>query len=849
MIKKIIHILLCFFCSLTYAQRITRQYRNVSMADALRELNTLQKRYTVNFIYDDLEDFRVTTEVRGKSVPDALQQIIGFYPISVTQKGDVLLVECTHKAERHLTGKIIDEQGEAVAFANVLLLSPTDSTVIAGGVSNESGVFVVPYEPAKVLAKISYVGYKTFYRLFTTEQAGTIRLQPETQTLTAVKVKALRPQYKMTKGGMLVEVEHSLLSQLGTAQDVLGQLPRLTVSKGKVTVFARGEAEVYINNKKVQNDLDLSRLKSTDIKSVEIITSPGAEYNAEVMSVVRIKTIKKQGEGLSARNEASIELNHKNGGHNDLSLQYYKKGLELFSDVYFSNTWFAEDNHLKTTMHKDNNTLTVDQDLEDGSRSAFLSGQFGANYDINENHSVGATYTLEGSLFTKGYGYGTYQVEQNGTTQGMVDFDTRFNMKNGPGHEFNLYYMGKLGKVGIDLNGTYVRRRTQTFGSTMETSEQLDNRTANTHSTQRNSLWAGKLILSYPVGKAGNVSGGTEMTHTKAYGDYDIAEGYIDNSQNNINEHNIAGFAEWNLSVGKWSFNVGLRYEHVTSDFYSYGRYQSDLSRRYSQWFPSATISYDGSPWGVQLSYVSKTNRPYYAQLRNDMQYDNRYQYEGGNPSLISSIIHRIEASLTRRWLNVSAAYTYIKQPFMWTNYFYQDQTIAVTTYRNYPRKQTLDASIILSPKFGWYQPTLEADYSQQIFDTRKYGLDFTMNRPDIILKLRNRFVISSNCFVVLGAGFDSYGDDDFFRGQSNWQMGGSIHRAFFNKALILNIFANDIFRTQKVHHIRYSKNISTQKDCYMYNQCIGFTVTYNFNSTRSKYKGTGAGNEEKRRL
>ena len=75
------------------AQRISRQYNNVSMAQALKELNQLQNRYTVNFIYNDLEDFRITTNIKNKSVPDAIEQLIGFYPIRMTRRGDVIMVE------------------------------------------------------------------------------------------------------------------------------------------------------------------------------------------------------------------------------------------------------------------------------------------------------------------------------------------------------------------------------------------------------------------------------------------------------------------------------------------------------------------------------------------------------------------------------------------------------------------------------------------------------------------------------------------------------------------------------------------------------------------------------------
>ena len=76
------------------------------------------------------------------------------------------MVECTHKTRRHLTGKVIDETGLPVPYANVLLLSVADSSAISGGVTNESGIFVVPFEPSKVIARISYVGYKPVYRTF-----------------------------------------------------------------------------------------------------------------------------------------------------------------------------------------------------------------------------------------------------------------------------------------------------------------------------------------------------------------------------------------------------------------------------------------------------------------------------------------------------------------------------------------------------------------------------------------------------------------------------------------------------------------------------------------------------------
>ena len=121
------------------AQRITQSYNNVSLADALRQLNEQTEDYNISFLYNDLEDFRITTSIRRKSVPDAIRQMIGFYPIRMTVEDREIVVECPQKAASRYKGTVIDEQGKPIAYANIALLSPQDSTLITGGVSNESG--------------------------------------------------------------------------------------------------------------------------------------------------------------------------------------------------------------------------------------------------------------------------------------------------------------------------------------------------------------------------------------------------------------------------------------------------------------------------------------------------------------------------------------------------------------------------------------------------------------------------------------------------------------------------------------------------------------------------------------
>lgn len=87
-------------------------------------------------------------------------------------------------------------------------------------------------------------------------------------------MKGLRPQFKQTMGGMEVNVEGTLLANMGTALNTIGELPLVSVKGGKIEVMAKGEPEVYINSKKVRDMSELSELKSTDIKSIRLSPIP-----------------------------------------------------------------------------------------------------------------------------------------------------------------------------------------------------------------------------------------------------------------------------------------------------------------------------------------------------------------------------------------------------------------------------------------------------------------------------------------------------------------------------------------------------------------------------------------------
>ncbi len=387
-----IAVLLCGLVNSTaWAQRITHNFQNVSMSDALKYVQQQTSSHKIVFIYNELEDFTVTTHVKNKPVADAIRQIIGFYPIRMIQgEQNEIYVECVHKTEHHLKGMVVDENNLPLPYANVTLLNPADSTMVGGGVTNESGRFVIPNDHGKVIARITYVGYKTAYRLCPRDNAGTIKMQPDQLVLDGVTVKGARRLVRATDRGLLASVQGTTLEQFGSVTEMLSHLP-LMMSNGEVA--GHGKPEIYINNKKVRNEEELNRLRADEILSAEIITSPGAEYGAEVTSVIRLKTIRKTGEGWSGNFSAAYRQGKEYYANGNAALNYRaRNGMDFFARGFLTS------NNLVVNATA-NNQLQASSTWDFKKENTFLNrynyyfADLGWNWEISEKHSLGLTYT------------------------------------------------------------------------------------------------------------------------------------------------------------------------------------------------------------------------------------------------------------------------------------------------------------------------------------------------------------------------------------------------------------------------------------------------------------------------
>ena len=847
--KLFILLLLCSAANCIVAQKITRSYQDQSLSRVLEDLNAATSRHEISFVYNDLEDFTVTCSFERLSLNDALMKVVGLYPVRIVRDCDKYFVECTHKTERHLRGTLIDEQGQPVAFANIAVLNPADSTLLSGGVSNEAGQFVVPYEQHKILVRISFIGYKTVYRLCTQEDMGTIRLQRDSYVVKGGTVKGHVPQYQMGSEGLVTNVENTPLSQLGTAGDVLKHVPGIITKDDQYEVFGKGTPIIYINGRKMRNNRELEQLKSTDIKNIELISNPGAKYDATVGAVVKIQTVRKAGDGFSIDTWGRWKQSRKSKEAASLDMNYRNNGLDIFASL-----WASKGNHLQLselTQEVQTDTLWQQRnDMRTDITSRDYSIETGFNYMLNEHHSLGTKYEY---TFPTNYDETTTlssDVTTNGEFYDKWENLTQKQTKGKAKHKLNAYYIGKVGKLDIDWNFDYLHSGYDEKSRIAENCQIQEDRTLDAENQVRNRMLASKLTMTYPL-FGGSLDFGAEYVNTDRQDDYVNPQNYVSSTYSTLKEQSISPYAEYSILLPKvGQFRMGLRYEHVNFDYYESGHLVEGQSRSYSNLYPSFSFGTQIGKVMAQISYSAKTTRPTYRQLSNDVFYGNRYTLQRGNPLLDNSILHNISVQGVWKFLQFSFSYSDERGRIIHWMEQIDNTNVTLVTYKNINSLKWIVPFVSLAPKFGIWHPQLSVGFRKQWFTMETMAGNISLNKPMLIVQANNTFRFSKTLTGELDFSYQGPGHyQNIYLDYHQTALDISIVKTFFNGRLSIKLAGEDLLDRFRDGNLVYNHQVQLWQGNYYDRRRFVATIRYKFNTTRSKYKGTGAGNDEKSRL
>ena len=741
-----------------------------------------------------------------------------------------------------ISGKLIDENSQPLPYANVVLLSLPDSAFVSGTISGEDGTFTLEATSESQIVKISSIGYKTVYKPITPANIGIVKLLSDAQMLGEVVVKGNIPVTRIKNDALETNVQGTVLSKAGTAEDVLAYIPGLQKKTDGFEVLGKGSPLIYINGRKLRDFAELDQLTSEEIKSVEVVRNPGARYAATVGAVVRIRTVKRQGDGFGVSLRNSYDQSQNSDFVEQADVNYRHNGLDVFGMIRFDKTTSLQNDILEQTAFTD--TIWTQKNYQhSNTNSRSIDGRIGFNYDFNDHHSIGVRYDLSKNLHSDMLTTFDSEIQADGLPYDILHSTTVANAKSQPEHQLNIYYAGQIGKGELTWDADYYRNAYTQYSLNAEDSQDHEDRTVTSDNKVDNQLVATKASYTHPLWR-GSISVGGEYTYTDRHDDYVNQEGYVPTNYTRIREQNLAAYAQYSHPLPFGQANIGLRYEHVDFDYFENGTFVSGQSRVYDNVFPNASVSGQIGKVQFQVGYAAKTQRPNYSQLRNNITYVNRFTWQTGNPLLKPSVTHDVTAVGVWRFFQAMVSYKMVQDYILyWGTQVENQSATTLINYVNHDRLPSLTVMLAASPTIGIWNLNASAIMMKQWFSLDAAGQKRTYNNPLFIGSLNNTFTLPAGFLLTADFSYQSCGQvQNITLKRPQYTLNIGLRKSFLNDALSIEARANDLLLGCKQEALLYMESAQMKDLSWSDTRSFSLTVRYKFNAAKSKYKGTGAG-------
>ncbi len=570
-----------------------------------------------------------------------------------------------------ITGLIVDEQQTPVPFASTVAYSP-DSTMVGGVVTDESGHFSLPVPSGEYFVKITFLSYEEKIISNVSVSAGvvdlgTIVLKPSSKLLKEVEVIGQKAQMELQLDKRVFNVGQDITNTGGSAADVLGNIPSVTVDvDGTVSLRGSENVRILIDGKPSgltsRNPDALRLLQGNLVERVEIITNPSSRYEAAgEVGIINIVLKKNKSQGING----SFTLN---AGYPDFygasyTINARRKKVNFFSSYGFNyrkNSGYSESNQEYTGVDT-SFVYTQDGDRQNSERSHNLNG--GVDFFLNDFNTItGAVqYNTGDGLSTTTNTYNDFQNDQ--LVQTVVRTDRE--QEDEENIEANLSYKKTFEQRGrewtVDLK--YIRSVDD------ETSDYKQTVSDGTFVTQRGENdaleknWLFQTDYVHPLSNDGKAEGGLRSQTRIIRNDYALEELDEDGEwvtfpafNNNMvyTERIHAAYMMAGNKFGNVSLQAGLRGEY--SDITTELTETNEINHReYFNLFPSANIGYEfKKDKTLQFSYSYRINRPGFRDLLPFNDFSDTRVFFVGNPDLNPEYTHSFETGYLTNWDNGS---------------------------------------------------------------------------------------------------------------------------------------------------------------------------------------------------
>lgn len=749
---------------------------------------------------------------------------------------------------QNLEGKIIDvTTQETLPFVNVAIMNVKDSSVVTGTVSDEEGKFSVTIPDGEFFVRISFIGYETYISDITSQDMGVIKLNPSKEMLSEVVVTGNAKMFRMSNEGITADVQNTSLKNIGTLPDVVGQMPFVSKSDNSFTVLGKGSPVFYINNRLVRDNSELQRIQSNEIKKVTVITNPGAEYDATVNSVIKIETYRPVGEGFSADLWTYNRYNSEWYTMDRASFNYRTGKLDIFAEMFYANMSFPKDRIWQFELFTEEGTRSVVSKRSDSDMVKFYTPKGGFNYTVNEDLSFGVQYE-----YSNAYGNShDYSIDTESSLNGKAEDPVHTlssGRENSFSHYVNAYYNGQLSDwLNMKLDMDYKTSDGNVKNGSDNTL--IDQTTEKVRALEEKNydLYAAKFTLQTPLWE-GNLTYGAEGSYTRNEQNYSVTENDgipgIQPKANRVKQNLYSGFASYNRSFGKLFGEVGLRYENVNSEYFENGKLVEEQSRRHQRLYPSFRLSYEhNKDLRMELAYRNTVSRPAYQSLRSSVIYMGPYQYSSGNPYLQPAYTNSLTYTLGWKQFSLMGVYKRITDYIAEFAELYMQNSF-LGKMINIDNADFFTIALNYNSAFGIWRPNYDISVDKNFVTYGNSGI--TYNKPSFNFNLRNGFSTNGWNFGVDISG-RTKGNSSYYltyNTKFSWRTNVYVNTSFFDDKLQVGLEGIDIFNTINEDALGNFNGLNMYTESNMYRRTLTFSMTYRFNASPKRYKGSNASDE-----
>ncbi|WP_316843035.1 outer membrane beta-barrel protein [Pedobacter gandavensis] len=781
-----------------------------------------------------------------------------------------------------LKGLIKSANNEAVDGATLLLKDSKNGQTIKQGLSNPDGSFSFDLAPGTYVISISYLGALSYQseplNLVDKMDLGILKIETNPRSLKEVVIQSSgnKPLIKIEGRKMIYNLEKSITGQGSNALEALKKTPGIIVNQdNSITLNGTSGALVMINGRQTYLQAEelaqlLKTMSASDLKSIEVIKNPSAEYDAAgTGGIVNLVLQKSIAEGFNGSINNGIAYGLSLKQNTNMNLNFRQGKVNLFGSYNHNFGHFA--------MDYDNDRTT--------NGKIYLN----SNHDVDKRHSMGSTVGLDYAIdttktlgmvmnanFSGGGGLITpiTNIYDQSTNQLLQTLKSNSDYPEQKAHRYNanLNYRYKgNNRTTLDIDADYGIFDAATKNLSTNTLYSPDGNLISTNNflvanSRDIKMYALKADYGFPIGKGRMLTGAkfSEVSANNVFDQYDVngPTPIIDiNLSNTFNykEQITAGYLKYETTINDaFNFDIGLRLENTHSEGELQPREGSNIAattvlRNYLNAFPTAAITYKTKESGsYNLSFARRIDRPAYNNL-NPFSYPvDELSYWKGNPFLKPQYANTLALQYSYKKTTISTSYTHTTDISSSITEVLQDNIIHMVP-RNIGLQNNLNLTLTQQLNLAkWWNMTLTGiGYRlENKVGTQEYG-NYNRSRFAGTINAQQTFNlpagITAEAVAVLNSKNIS-GLNTYIKGNSQIDLG--LQKNLMNNQATLRLAASDIFKFNKISTDTQLNNLLLHTTYAGETRQIRLNFSYRFGNNKIKAKDnreSGLENESQR--